>query len=58
MFLLVSFGIVFLSPFGLGHLTPSDDEVSFEKWCRIVCNRVHKDKKRGLSVPLFLEHGD
>jgi hypothetical protein len=43
----------FLSPFGLGHLTPSDDEVSFEKWWRIVCNRVHKDKKKRLNSAII-----
>lgn len=39
-----------LSPFDLGHLTSGNDEFSFSEWWRQVCNRVHKDRKRGSTL--------
>jgi hypothetical protein len=42
--------ILCLSPFGLGNITPASDEISFAEWWKEVCNRGHKDRKKGLNT--------
>jgi hypothetical protein len=43
-----------LSPFGLGHLSPGVEDIAFADWWKRVCNRVHKDKKKGFNSAIIL----
>jgi hypothetical protein len=43
-----------ISPFGLGHFTPSIDEPSFADWWKRLDNSVHRDKRKGLNSAIIL----
>jgi hypothetical protein len=43
-----------LSPFVLGHLSSGVEDIAFADWWRRVCNRVHKDKKKGFNSAWYL----